>query len=111
MSTIEEVKAKIKAGEINEAMSMAMAEAMKIEVVTTLVEEEKSPSTVYFRTLIDLLQNEIDNEFGESFSTHQNAVQIQKLHFQEVEIAHERILQHIQSLQKMFVLLQDNLEK
>ncbi len=111
MSKIEEVKAKIKAGEINEAMSMAMAEAMKIEVVTTLAEEDKQPSNVYLRTLIDLLQNEIDNEFGESFTNNRNASQVEKLHFQEVEIAHGRILQNIQSLQKMFALLQDNLDK
>ena len=108
MSKIEEVKAKIRAGEIDEAMSIAMAEAMKIEVVTALSEDEGQSSTVYFRTLIDLLQNEIDNEFSESFTEHKTAKQIEKLHFKEVQIAHKIILQNIQSLQKMFKILQDN---
>ncbi len=108
MSKIEEVKAKIRAGEINEAMSIAMAESMKIEVLTTLSEEEGQSSTVYFRTLIDLLQNEIDNEFSESFAENKTAKQVEKIHFHEVEIAHETILKNIQSLQQMFEILQSN---
>ena len=108
MSKIEEVKAKIRSGEINEAMSIALAESMKIEVVTTLSEKEGQSATVYFRTLINLLENEIDNEFSESFEQNTTAKKVEKLHFQEVKNAHERILKNIQSLQKMFAILQEN---
>lgn len=107
MSKIAEVKAKIRAGEIDEAMSIAMAESMKIEVVTTLSKGEGQSSTVCFRTLIDLLQNEIDNEFSESVAQNQVGKKVEKLHFQEVKIAHQRILSNIKSLKKMFEILQN----
>ena len=111
MSKIDEVKTKIRAGEINEAMSIAMAEAMKIEFVTSLSEDGGKSISVAFRTLIDLLQNEIENEFKESSESNSAIKQVENLHFQEVAIAHQRILQNVQSLQQMFELLQDNLKK
>ena len=54
MTILEEIKAKIKAGEINEAMSMAISEALKLEIVTSLSEIEQQSSTKYLRTLINL---------------------------------------------------------
>ncbi|NCO76354.1 MAG: hypothetical protein GW795_05130 [Cyanobacteria bacterium] len=107
MSKIEEVKAKIRSGDIEEAMAIAMSEAMKLEIVTTVNNEENHNQIVSCRSLIDLLQNEIDHELGDS----QNVKQIQNNHFQEVEKSHKRILQNVQSLQKMFTLLQENADK
>ncbi|BAQ60233.1 hypothetical protein GM3708_639 [Geminocystis sp. NIES-3708] len=102
MSKIEEVKAKIRNGEIEEAMAMAMSEVMKIEIVTTTNDQNNSSSSSY-RTFIDLLQNEIEHDLGEN--------QVENLHFQEVEKAHEKILQNAQSLQKMFNILQTNISE
>jgi hypothetical protein len=98
MSKIDEVKTKIRNGNINEAIAIAMSEVMKIEIITTTNEQHNSSSC---RTFIDLLHNEIDHELGDS--------QVENLHFQEVEKAHEKILQNADSLQKMFSLLQQNL--
>lgn len=110
MSKIEEVKAKIRAGEINEAMTIAMTEAMKMEVVTTLSDGDENSSAVHFRTLIDLLHNEIDNQFGAPVTDNKTAAQLEKLHFQQVEVAHDRVLQNLQSMQQMFTLIKDNLD-
>ncbi len=100
MSSIEEVKNKIKQGQLDEAMAMAMIEAMKLEIVTTSSNPD-NPSSC--RTLINILENEIENELGDS--------SLEKFHFAEVEQAHSKILQNVQSLQKMFALLQDNVDK
>ena len=100
MSNIEEVKEKIQQGKLDEAMAMAMIQAMRLEIVTTSNNQD-SPSSC--RTLIDLLENEIEHELGDS--------SLEKFHFAEVEKAHGRIIENIQSLQKMFALLQDNLDK
>jgi uncharacterized protein with PIN domain len=102
MSKIEEVKAKIRNGEIEEAMAMAMSEVMKIEIVT-ITNEQHNSSSPSCRTFIDLLHNEIDHELGDA--------QVENLHFQEVEKAHEKILQNAQSLQKMFNILRHNLDE
>ena len=100
MSNIEEVQEKIKQGKLDEAMAIAMIQAMKLEIVTTS-SNQNNPSSC--RTLIDLLENEIENELGDST--------LEKFHFAEVEKAHGKIVENIQSLQKMFTLLQENIDK
>ncbi|BAQ64093.1 hypothetical protein [Geminocystis sp. NIES-3709] len=107
MSKIEEVKAKIREGNIETAMAMAMAEAMKLEIVTTVNDGDNSSHSQCYRSNIDLLNNEIDHQLDEV----QNNNQIEKLHFHEVEKSHEKILQNVQSLQKMFNLLQESLNE
>lgn len=102
MSKIEEVKAKIINGETEEAMAIAMSEVMKIEIVTTTHEQNNSLSSSC-RTIINLLQNEIEHDLGDSH--------IEKLHFQEVAKAHDKILQNAQSIQKMFNILQTNISE
>lgn len=100
MSKIEEVKAKIRDGDIDQAMAIAMSEALKIEIVTSSSQDGN------FRSTVNLLENEIEHELGNSLGD--NCDQIKKLHFQEVGNANQRILQNIQSLQTMFNLLQEN---
>ncbi|AFZ46163.1 hypothetical protein Cyast_0180 [Cyanobacterium stanieri PCC 7202] len=102
MSKIEEVKGKIRDGDIDQAMAIAMSEALKIEIVTSSSQDGN------FRSTVNLLENEIEHELGESLDGNNNSDQIKQLHFQEVENANQRILQNIQSLQTMFNLLQEN---
>ncbi len=111
MDTIAEIKAKIKNGEIKEAKSIALTEAMKIELITSLNESTDTTTDIYFRTVIDLLENEIDNEFCHSLNKEENTKKLEKMHLEEVEIAHQRILQNVQSLQKMFTIIEDNFDK
>ncbi|MGI0481600.1 hypothetical protein ACN4EE_12505 [Geminocystis sp. CENA526] len=107
MSKIEEVKAKIREGNIETAMAMAMAEAMKLEIVTTVNDSDALSHSQCYRSNLDLLNNEIDHQIDHQ----KNNEHLKKIHFQEVEKAHEKILQNVQSLQKMFTLLQDNLNE
>lgn len=107
MSKIEEVKAKIREGNMETAMAMAMAEAMKLEIVTTVNDSDALSHSQCYRSHLDLLNNEIDHQIDEQ----KNNEHLQNLHFQEVEKAHEKILKNVQSLQKMFALLQDNLNE
>ena len=100
MNNIEEVKEKIKQGKLDEAMAMAMIEAMKLEIVTSSSNPNSSSSC---RTFINILENEIEHELGDS--------SLEKFHFLEVEKAHSKILENVQSLQKMFTILQDNMDK
>jgi hypothetical protein len=109
MSRLEEVKAKIKAGELSDAMSLALSEAMKLEIVTFMSENEKQDSPLYLRTLIDLLENEIEYQISEQLMNNSFYNQIKEVHVEQVQQANERILKNVESLQKMFSLLQKSL--
>ncbi|MBE9222435.1 hypothetical protein IQ215_06965 [Cyanobacterium stanieri LEGE 03274] len=108
MSKIQEIKAQIRDGNIDQAMAIAMSEALKIEIVTSSSPQQTTTQDIHFRSIINLLENEIENELGNSFEDQGNGEKVQKIHFQEVDNAHQRILQNIQSLQNMFALLQEN---
>ncbi len=111
MSILEEIKAKIKAGEINEAMSMAISEALKLEIVTSLSEVEQQPSTNYLRTLINLLGNEMEYQVSEPLISNSAYNYVKQVHFEQVEQGNERILKNVESLQKMFSMMNDNLSE
>jgi ABC-type Zn uptake system ZnuABC Zn-binding protein ZnuA len=111
MSKLEEVKAKIQAGELSDAMSIAISEAMKLEIVTFLSENEDQPSPPYLRTLIDLLDNEIEYQISEQLMNNNFYNQIKQVHVEQVQQANERILKNVESLQKMFSLLNNSLKE
>ena len=111
MSILEEIKAKIKAGEIDEAMSIAISEAMKLEIITSVSEVEPQISPPYLRTFIDLLKNEIEYQMSDQLLNHNSSNYIQKVHLEQVQQGNERILKNVESLQKMFSVLNHTLSE
>ena len=111
MTILEEIKAKIRAGEINEAMSMAISEALKLEIVTSLSEIERQPSTNYLRTFINLLENEMEYQVSEQLISNSAYNYVKQVHLEQVEQGNERILKNVESLQKMFSMLSHNLSE
>lgn len=106
---IEDIKTKIKNGQINEAMAEAITEAMKIEIVTCLLDENQQPSNASIRSVIDLLNNEIDYQISEELIDDNFASQIKKIHHQQMLEANERMVKNIESLQTMFSMINNTL--
>lgn len=106
---LEEVKAKIKTGEINEAMAIAFSQAIKLEIVTCISEGEKILSSTRLRTLIDLLNNEIDYQISEDLINNNSYNKFKQIHHSQVEQGNERIIKNVESLQKMFSVLNQTL--
>ena len=98
MSNREQIEAKIQQGEFQEAMTMAVLEAMKLEIVTSSQGKEDNA----YVTKINLLDNEIENKLGDP--------SLEKFHFSQVEKAQIMMLDNVANLQKMFALLQENID-
>ncbi|MBF2057954.1 MAG: hypothetical protein IGQ45_12235 [Cyanobacterium sp. T60_A2020_053] len=107
MSKIDEVKALITAGEIEQARALVLGGALKIEIITSITDGDNSNSDPQIRSVIDLLNNEIEHELDQNILNHRHHQEINNLHFQEVEKAHDTILQNLQSLQQIFSLIQE----
>ena len=101
MSNREQIEAKIQQGELKEAMTMAIMEAMKLEIVTSNQGQENQA----YRTTINLLENQVEHQLGEA------DVSLEKFHFSQVETAREMMLQNVASLQEIFTLLQENVDR
>lgn len=109
MDMLETIKNKIKAGEINEAMSMAISEAMKLEIITSLSDASQQISSPYLRTFIDLLNNEVEYQISEELMNDSIYNNIKEIHNEQMHEGNERILKNIESLQKMFSMLNQTL--
>lgn len=109
MSASEEFKQKIQAGEIFEALTLAMSEATELEVTTWVSKipgEDSQPQPGdYLRTRINLVGGEIENEIGSKFIEKEGSNPILDLHLQQVKEGHQTVLNNLESLQKMFVVL------
>ena len=82
-------------------LTMAIMEAMKLEIVTSNQGQENQA----YRTTINLLENQVEHQLGESDAS------LEKFHFSQVETAREMMLQNVASLQEIFTLLQENVDR
>ena len=96
MDNREKIEAKIQEGKFQEAMNMAILDAMTLQISTS----SKDQPDQEFRTTIDLLENEIENQLGDS--------SLEKFHFSQVQKTQDMMMNNITSLQKMFTLLQES---
>lgn len=115
MSASEEFKQKIQAGEIFEALTLAMSEATELEVTTWVSKipwEDSQPQPGdYLRTRINLVGGEIENEIGSKFIENEGSNAILDLHLHQVKEGHQTVLNNLESLQKMFVVLTSILQE
>lgn len=111
MNMLEEIKEKIQTGEINEAMAMAISEVMKLEVVTSVSDVNPEVSNPYLRTVIDLFENEINYEISEEFISNSSYQHVKEIHEQQIQQGNEQILKNVESLKKMFSMLNQTLSE
>ena len=114
MSASDEFRAKIAAGEMLDAMAIAMSEAIELNITTWIAANEtdslgdESPQPGHrMRTRINLIDGEVDNEIGREFANNPAYDQLQKLHLEQVRKGREILLNNLASLQSMFAMLNE----
>ena len=111
MTPLEEFKAKVQAGEMFDALAIAMSEAIELNITTSVVSseqdrlEENSQPGYRMRTRINLVDGEVDNEIGREFASNPAYAELQKLHLEQVQQGREILLNNLASLQSMFAML------
>lgn len=115
MTAIEQFKDKIKAGEIYDALALAMSEAIELKITTWVASSETdnldddSKPGYRMRTRINLVDGEVENEIGREFATNPAYEELQKLHLEQVRQGREIILNNLASLQTMFAILNNTM--
>jgi hypothetical protein len=117
MTTIEEFREKIKAGEILDALTLAMSESMELKITTWVssdsqsLDSEEPPPGYRLRTRINILEGEVENEIGSELIGKEAYAELQQLHLEQVEQSREILLKNLESLQKMMVVLTNTLSE
>ena len=111
MTSSEDFKQAIRAGNISEAFLVAMSNAPELNITTKIVTADGrkvDPEVVqqdnYLHTHINLIEGKVENEIGEKLTGDRYA-EIKQFHLQQVTEGHETIQHNLISLQKMFQLM------
>lgn len=111
MTSSEDFKQAIRAGNISEAFLVAMSNAPELNITTKIVTAEghkidadDSQMDNYLHTHINLIEGKVENEIGEKL-TGDRYSEIKQFHIQQVTQGHQTIQHNLISLQKMFQLM------
>lgn len=112
MTPLEEFQEKVKAGEMFDALAIAMSESIELNITTSVASSKKegineTQPGYRMRTRVNLVDGEVDNEIGREFITNPAYAELQKLHLEQVKQGREILLNNLASLQSMFAMLND----
>jgi hypothetical protein len=119
VTAIEEFKEKLRSGEIYDALTIAMSEAIELKVTTWVSSAEESQGTLdrepqsgrCLRTRINIVDGEVENEIGSDFIGNEAYAELQRFHLEQVREGREILLKNLESLQKMFVVLSNTMSQ
>ncbi|MEQ8752874.1 MAG: hypothetical protein RID09_05045 [Coleofasciculus sp. G1-WW12-02] len=110
MTTSEEFKQKLRAGNIGDAFTLALSESVELEI-TTWVSSANSPQTEQpaanscMRTRINIVEGSIDNEVGSQFIGNGPYTELRQFHTQQVQEGRQIIQNNLENLQQLFTVL------
>ncbi|MDB9313067.1 hypothetical protein PN462_08135 [Spirulina sp. CS-785/01] len=114
MSASDEFRKQLKAGKIVEALTLALGEAIELEITTWVADDDKPTqgSTQSkqgnagnrMRTRINLVDGDIENEIGSNFIGESPYAELRDFHLEQVKEGRHIIQQNLESLQQMFVI-------
>jgi hypothetical protein len=113
MTAIDQFKEKIKAGNVYEALTIAMSEAIELKITTRITSGDASDddSNSYLRTRINLVDGKIENEVGSELIGNESYDEILNFHLDQVKEGQQILINNLDSLQKMFVILTNTLSQ
>lgn len=110
MTAMTEFKEKIKAGEFLDALTLAMGEAVELEITTWVSSEDDAAAgnrpqpNHRLRTRLNLIDGEIENEIGSEFIHNPGYAELQQLHLEQVQQSRDTLIRNLESLQTMFTI-------
>lgn len=119
MATSDDFKAQLKAGKIIDALTLALGEAVELEITTwvsssgsdskSLAEEEQPPAECRMRTRINIVDGDISNEVGSEFLGNGPYTELQQFHKLQVQQGPQMIQHNLENLQQLFSVLTSTL--
>jgi hypothetical protein len=108
MNISDEFQAQIKAGNIADALAIAISGAVELEITTSVTSNQNPHHDSRgdrMRTRINIVDGQIDNEVGSKFIGNGPYTELRKFHLQQVHEGREVIQRNLENLQQMFTIL------
>lgn len=119
MAVSEDFKRELKAGNIVDALTLALGEAIELEITTWVSSGESDSATVAnqplpgncMRTRINIVDGDIENEIGTQFISTGPYAELQQFHLEQVHEGRQIIQQNLDNLQQLFTVLTHTLSE
>jgi hypothetical protein len=109
MISSQEFQEKLQAGQIHEALALAIQAASELDITTRMTEDlpnHRSSGSEYLRTKINLLTGNVENEVGKKIVTDSNSyLKLQQLHIDRVAESHRLFRGYLQQLEAILTAL------
>lgn len=107
MAPSDDFKAQLKAGNINEALSLALNGAVDLKITTWVTSATDTQQTSTkpghrLRTRINTIEGKVDNEIGDQFINNGPYRELRQFHLDQVSLGNEIIHSNLKSLQTLF---------
>lgn len=122
MAISDDFKAQLKAGKIVDALTLALGEAVELEITTWVsssknsedknsIAAEKPNPDCRMRTRMNIVDGAIDNEVGSRFIGNGPYTELRQFHMEQVQQGREIIQQNLENLQQLFTVLTSTLSQ
>ncbi len=108
MASSDDFREKLKAGNITEALALALSEAVELKITTWVASAEddiEAKPGHRLRTRINLVDGDIENEIGDQFIGSGSYKELRQFHLEQVAEGNKIIQNNLKSLQKLFEVL------
>ncbi|HEY9669201.1 MAG TPA: hypothetical protein V6C91_20485 [Coleofasciculaceae cyanobacterium] len=115
MATSDEFKQQLKAGKIVDALTLALGEAVELEITTWVSsannsdaqssEADQPSADSRMRTRMNIVDGAIDNEVGSRFIGNGPYTELRQFHMEQVYQGRQIIQQNLENLQQLFTVL------
>ena len=111
MASSDDFREQLKAGNITEALALALSEAVELKITTWVASAEDDVETAEARqghrlhTCINMIEGDIENEIGDQFIDKGPYTDLRQFHLDQVAEGNRIIQNNLKSLQKLFEVL------
>lgn len=111
MASSDNFRKQLKAGNITEALALALSQAVELKITTWVasgsdeVEAEQAQPGHRLRTCINLIEGDIENEIGDQFIANGPYKELRQFHLEQVAEGHRIIQSNLKTVQKLFEVL------
>jgi hypothetical protein len=121
MANSDDFKEKLKAGQIVDALTLALGEAIELEIKTwvssansddaTSAERYQPPADSRMRTRINIVDGDIENEIGSQFIGNGPYTELRQFHMEQVQEGRQIIQHNLENIQQLFTVLTNTLSR
>jgi hypothetical protein len=111
MASSDDFKKQLKAGNLTEALTLALTKAVELKITTWVassgdaIETAKAKPGHRLRTHINTIEGYVENEIGDQFIGNAPYKELQQFHLDQVSDGNKIIQSNLKSLQKLFEVL------